>query len=163
MWSRLRCVQRCTTETWEECVFLWVRNPPPRSIAQSLVSWNMLGLGFGMKSRTSILDARMFGLDSVVCCWPDAHTRTFSRWACNISPIRTLLHGSRSFRVKRVRVIIFAHFHLILRCRCWTFLKVLSHKSYPHRPAQDPDLQRQQHPFRETLASPLAGAGCLDG
>ena len=44
----------------------------------------------------------------------------------------------------------YVHFHLVRWCRRWTFLVVLSHKSYPHQPAHCPDFQRlQQHPWEE--------------
>ena len=43
----------------------WVHNPH-NSIAQSFPSFDFLGLGSGMKSRTSFLNACMVGLDIVV-------------------------------------------------------------------------------------------------
>ena len=98
---------------------------------------------------------------------PD-RTRThahFSCWACRISFLFALCMAQDVLGWKESASSFCAHFHFVPWCRCWTSLTVLSHKSYPHQPVQDPDLQRLLHPWEEasgkTPTSPLAKVRCL--
>ena len=76
--------------------------------------------------------------------WPDAQTHIFLVERVTFHSCALCMAQDVS-RWKESASSFCAHFHLVRWCRCWTFLTVLSHKSYPHQAAHCPDLQRLQH------------------
>ena len=78
-----------------------------------------------------------------------AHTHIFSRWACHILLMRTL-HGSRCFRVKRVRVIVLCS----LPSR-----SLMSFRNIPHCSFQQ--VLSSPTCSRSRPRGPVAGVGCL--